>query len=42
MIVRKLRLERNWTQEQLAEMCGISVRTIQRLERDQKPSPDFS
>lgn len=33
MLVRKLRLERGWSQETLAEVSGISVRTIQRLER---------
>ena len=38
MIVRKLRLQRGWSQEQLAEMTGLSVRTIQRIERGQKPS----
>lgn len=37
MIIRKLRLERGWSQEQLAEMSGLSVRTIQRIERGQKP-----
>ena len=36
MIIRKLRLQRGWSQEQLAEMSGLSVRTIQRLERGQK------
>ena len=36
MIVRKLRLKRGWSQEQLAEMAGLSVRTIQRIERGQK------
>lgn len=36
MIVRKLRLERGWTQEQLAEMSGLNVRTIQRIERGHK------
>lgn len=35
MIVRKLRLQRAWSQEQLAELSGLSVRTIQRLERGQ-------
>jgi len=35
MIVRKLRLQRGWSQEQLAEMTGLSVRTIQRIERGQ-------
>lgn len=38
MIVRKLRLKRGWSQEQLAELTGLSVRTIQRAERGQKPS----
>lgn len=40
MIVRKLRLQRGWSQEQLAEMSGLSVRTIQRIERGQNSSPD--
>ncbi|MEX2505644.1 MAG: 2TM domain-containing protein [Pseudohongiellaceae bacterium] len=35
MIVRKLRLQRGWSQDQLAEMSGLSVRTIQRIERGQ-------
>lgn len=39
MIVRKLRLKRGWSQEQLAELMGVSTRTIQRIERGQtKPS----
>ncbi len=38
MIVRKLRLQRGWSQDQLAEFSGLSVRTIQRLERGQNPS----
>ena len=38
MIIRKLRLEKGWSQEQLAEICDLSVRTIQRIERGQKPS----
>jgi transcriptional regulator with XRE-family HTH domain len=33
MIVRKLRLKRGWSQEQLAELTGLNVRTIQRVER---------
>jgi transcriptional regulator with XRE-family HTH domain len=37
MIVRKFRLQRGWSQEQLAEFTGLSVRTIQRLERGQAP-----
>lgn len=35
MLVRKLRLQRGWSQEQVAEMSGLSVRTIQRIERGQ-------
>ena len=30
---KALRLEHGWTQEQFAEMCGVSVRTIQRIEK---------
>jgi transcriptional regulator with XRE-family HTH domain len=33
MLVQKLRLQRGWSQEQLAELSGLSVRTIQRMER---------
>lgn len=35
MIVRKLRLQRGWSQQQLASFSGLSVRTIQRIERGQ-------
>jgi transcriptional regulator with XRE-family HTH domain len=38
MIVRKLRLQRGWTQDHLAELTGLSVRSIQRLERGQTGS----
>jgi len=31
-MVKKLRIARNWSQEQLSEACGLSLRTIQRLE----------
>ncbi len=37
MMVRKLRLQRGWSQEQLAQLSGLSIRTIQRIERGQKP-----
>tara|TARA_R110001632_G_scaffold71817_2_gene166382 strand:- start:1509 stop:1961 length:453 start_codon:yes stop_codon:yes gene_type:complete len=30
--VKKMRIERHWSQEQLAEMSGLSIRTIQRIE----------
>jgi len=38
MIVKKLRLQRGWSQEQLAELTDLSIRTIQRVERGQSPS----
>ena len=40
VIVRKLRLQRGWSQDQLAEMADVSVRTIQRAERGHKLSLD--
>ncbi|UTA49685.1 2TM domain-containing protein [Simiduia sp. 21SJ11W-1] len=36
-MIRKLRLQKGWSQEQLAEVSGVSVRTIQRIERGQTP-----
>lgn len=38
MLIQKLRLQRGWSQEQLADLSGLSVRTIQRLERGQTAS----
>ena len=38
--IKKLRLERHWSQEQLAEMSGLSTRTIQRIERGATPSTE--
>src|SRR6202046_82588 len=38
LLIQKLRLQRGWSQEQLAELSGLSVRTIQRLERGQTAS----
>lgn len=38
MLIQKLRLQKGWSQEQLAEVSGLSVRTIQRLERGQPGS----
>lgn len=32
MIVKKLRVKKRWSQEQLANMAGLSLRTIQRVE----------
>lgn len=31
--IKKMRLERHWSQEQLAAMSGLSIRTIQRIEK---------
>lgn len=36
MIIQKLRLEKGWSQELLAQLSGVSVRTIQRVEGGQK------
>lgn len=36
MLVKKLRLQQGWSQEQLAQLAGLHVRTIQRIERGQK------
>lgn len=38
ILIQKLRLQRGWSQEQLADVSGVSVRTIQRLERGQPGS----
>ena len=38
MMIQKLRLQRGWSQQQLAELCGLSTRTIQRLENGNSAS----
>jgi len=38
MIVKKLREKANWSQEQLAMMSGLSIRTIQRVESGRSAS----
>lgn len=38
MLIQKLRLRHGWSQEQLAHLSGLSVRTIQRIENGQTPS----
>ena len=38
MIIRKLRLQQGWSQEQLSQLSGISTRTIQRIEHGHKAS----
>ena len=32
-LVKQLRRDKSWTQEQLAEVSGVSLRTIQRIEK---------
>lgn len=39
MLIQKLRLQRGWSQ-QLADLSGLSVRTIQRLEKGQDASTE--
>jgi transcriptional regulator with XRE-family HTH domain len=38
MLIRERRLGKGWTQSQLAEYSGLSLRTIQRIEKGQKPT----
>ncbi|AOZ50464.1 MULTISPECIES: 2TM domain-containing protein [Chromobacterium] len=38
MLIQKLRLQRGWSQQQLADLSGLSVRTVQRIERGQGAS----
>ncbi|TXT39331.1 MAG: hypothetical protein FD135_2295 [Comamonadaceae bacterium] len=40
MLVQKLRLKRGWSQQQLAELSGLSARTVQRIESGQSASTD--
>ncbi len=37
MNIKDLRIDRGWSQEQLSQMSGLSVRTIQRIEQGSKP-----
>ena len=32
--LKQLRLSRNWTQQHLAEVSNLSIRTVQRVEKD--------
>lgn len=32
--MKVLRQKRNWTQQHLAEVCDLSIRTVQRVEKD--------
>ena len=38
MIIQKLRVDRGWSQEELAAHSGLSVRTIQRIENGKRAS----
>ena len=38
MFIRERRLAKGWTQSQLAEFSGLSLRTIQRIEKGQTPT----
>lgn len=38
MITQKLRLKHGWSQQELAEVSGLSLRTIQRIEAGATPS----
>jgi transcriptional regulator with XRE-family HTH domain len=38
MQVQKLRLQKGWSQQQLADLSGLSARTIQRIEQGQSAS----
>lgn len=40
MLIQKLRLKRGWSQQQLADASGLSVRTIQRVENGHAPSTE--
>ncbi len=40
MQIQKLRLQRGWSQQQLAELSGLSVRTIQRIENGSAASTE--
>jgi len=40
MLIQKLRLKRGWSQQQLAEAAGLSVRTIQRIENGHPASTE--
>ncbi|MFK7956862.1 MAG: helix-turn-helix transcriptional regulator [Lysobacterales bacterium] len=38
--IKAMRLDHGWTQDQLAQLCGVSVRTIQRIEKSGVASLD--
>ena len=38
MLVRKLRLKRGWSQDHLAQLSGLNIKTVQRIERGNRAS----
>jgi transcriptional regulator with XRE-family HTH domain len=40
MIIQKLRIEKGWSQSQLADLAGLNVRTIQRIEGGSQASTE--
>lgn len=38
--IRHLRAQHGWTQQHLADACAISLRTIQRIEKDGNAAPE--
>ena len=40
MLIQKLRLQHGWSQQQLADLSGLSVRTVQRIEQGQVASTE--
>lgn len=38
MSIQKMRLKRGWSQQQLADVSGLSLRTVQRIESGGVPS----
>ena len=40
MTIRQRRIEKGWSQLQLAELSGLSLRTIQRVEKGQTPTTE--
>ncbi len=41
MVIKNLRLKNGWSQEKLAELSNLSLRTIQRIEKDDS-APEFN
>jgi len=40
MSILQRRLDKGWSQSQLAEFCGLSLRTIQLIEKGGKPTTE--